>query len=1193
MADGLEMLMATGQGYQPLVTGAPPPRLTGMEGVPFLGSGGGPFQTLVGLGMTPFYQRMLGNVGMFPTGIGHDRNIADVMRHMQFVQLQQQAMRQAAETDRTTFMQTMQGMAALTGTPFGAQQQQAASTLVSGMVAAAPIMATIMPDFYDSLGGLRGSAAVLANRTMDAGRYRIDPLTGRMGVSDVTAGFTAQRLMNDLYSDQNISRMQGISAGRLGDLARQLQHRGMLAGAESEAGYAGFAPGSPFGETRRAVDYMHRFETEALGRSASAAGVDLSKGFEKLTATDLDKLMAQPDVGNRMRAFDSDRIKKSLQNYVDVIAAMKDIFGEAGQPNAPLPMLIQGLEALTAGSAHQIDPSRLNMIVRDVHNLSRNSGVSMNGVMMMQQHAAMRAQEIGVAPIFAASATNQALAWAGAYNAGGHGAHQAFGLMTSDQLRQLKANMIVNAAGSETGNRLAVLRRVSGLVGGFEQGTELAAIDAAVAAGRSDYEFGGETRTLRLSQEDLIRHLTTGTGQHGTSLDLTSRDVQNLLGQRNVNQEYIDRDGIQQITAKMQPGEITQKVISPAMLRVLTGDIAERLVTQGVSEPEAAKQALKLAQSVSDTAVKRIGKLSTAEFRGANHNLLIGNIIAQELQRTGAAEKLGLTGDDLNRFSVMTGETFHGAATEDLRNGPWSGVQNIVNWHALQNETIENRAIQNQWQARLESERQTALSPFGRGTSMQRFFEALRNSRPDDDAAFSRLMAETFGGVDTQKLSDALRKPMTDAVGMDAAITKKIEEIQKSTDPAQRAQLEEQLRRMQTEFRGQVTTAADIGTKFGYFSTPGITKDETKRAIRVDKEMQDTVSALTPVVIEADNAKRRAMYDRLWQSPGGTVARRMVDRFTQDMGNIAYGLVATPEMAHRMGDRAIELSERLTTDQDRLNSLALIYANGDISRLMLGDVALPAGEERDNMLKEVGAIRSRAEKIFKYVDEQHGAEAKPISQEEKDRLTTRQKAALDSLTNSGESSLRAIHKAFGINTGEQLTPDQMRVASMLGSGVSRSFARTALWSQEVLSKAAETAGTGTGNEGIDNLSYDYLSAMDAMRNGDASKMESFRAGFKGGDFAAFERALQFQHHTGLLNLNRGGGDQPVEVDLERMLENMRGGGDLMRASSAGGAAGPMQINGTMKGKLTVDIVNGTADLDATYGGARAFTQGGG
>src|SRR5476649_2789474 len=80
---------------------------------------------------------------------------------------------------------------------------------------------------------------------------------------------------------------------------------------------------------------------------------------------------------------------RSLKSYTAAIAAVRDLFGDNGRPNAPMRELIAGLEALTAGAVGQIDPGRLNGLVRNTYNLAKQTGIPLNNLMMMQQHGAM------------------------------------------------------------------------------------------------------------------------------------------------------------------------------------------------------------------------------------------------------------------------------------------------------------------------------------------------------------------------------------------------------------------------------------------------------------------------------------------------------------------------------------------------------------------------------------------------------------------------------------------------------------------------------------------------------------------------------------------------------------------------------------------------------------------------------------
>ena len=187
--------------------------MSGYEGVPGMNQGG-----LIGMAMqalvAPQLGSLMGQYGYAPMGVGHDRNTYDVMRNQQFTQAQQEAMRMASELDRDNYLQTFRGVAAMTGTPWGAQQQRASRQLADTATYMSPLLAEMFPEVLDQMGGMRGSATVMANRMMMGSRYRVDPITGRMGMSAQTVGDLTKQIYQYLYNLDDLANMGGISAGQ-------------------------------------------------------------------------------------------------------------------------------------------------------------------------------------------------------------------------------------------------------------------------------------------------------------------------------------------------------------------------------------------------------------------------------------------------------------------------------------------------------------------------------------------------------------------------------------------------------------------------------------------------------------------------------------------------------------------------------------------------------------------------------------------------------------------------------------------------------------------------------------------------------------------------------------------------------------------------------------------------------------------
>lgn len=848
MPQSTAMLTQMGMGYAPFAEGVPHTRRTGFEGVPFMNAQG-PMGMLAQMGLAPAFNRMMGQSGMVPMGVGHDQNVYDTIRNMNYTQMQMRTMQIAAESDRDSYMRTFRGLAAVTGTPFGAEQRRAAQSLSSAAVMAAPILSEMMPEFVDQMGGLRGSATVMARRMIDSGRYRVDPISGRMGMSAETTGELTNRLFRDLYSDENIANMHGVTAGQLGGLFEQLQMRGMVGSYASERGYGGFMPGDPRGQVRRAVDDLGRTDRgmEQLRAAADRRGVDLGRGLDALSGSDLDKLMSEPEVGGKLRAFDAERIKRSLQGYVQAVGAMRDIFGDMGHPNAPMQQIVQGLEAMTMGSMGQIDSGRLSMMVRQTYNLAKQTGVTIDNAMVLQQHAGQRAQQMGVEPIFGMHAAQGALGFGGAYRAQGHAAHTAWGAMTADQVQQLDANLRVQASGSNMANRMAVAMRLRDTVGGFEEGSEAGRYTAAISAGMNQFvDSRGRLRSVALSNDEFVRMMGTARGADGRSVNFSEGDVRDMLQQRDTNREFVDRYGLQSIVRRAQGTDELHPFVGNRMQETLTMRLRDNLVRQGVGHAEAFQQAREAARSISQNATRRMFQMSTQEFSStSDRNRAIGEIIEDELTSSGHGEVLrGLDGDQRTQFLQSTAERFYGHANRAIQGSMYRAFGNLQNVHRLTNEATHNEADRQQMQARFTAQLQDSMAPLGRGTVLSRAVDALQHARPDDPNAMMTVIAQAMGGVRTADINRALLRPMTQIRQQQEQVETLRTQISQTQDPTQRSQLMRQLDVAFRELNSQAKNVAEIGERYGMFADQGLSSEELRRTINSGHQLTRTTADL-------------------------------------------------------------------------------------------------------------------------------------------------------------------------------------------------------------------------------------------------------------------------------------------------------------------------------------------------------------
>lgn len=806
----LAPLTMVGADYRPLATGIRPQRRNPFEGLPGMGNGLG---AMAGMAAAPMIYRQFGQVGMMPMGVGHDQNFYDRLLDQQYTMQQMRAVQQAAEQDRVSMQQTMRGLAAITGTPWGHQQRQWAGSMTSAMVTASPFLVEAMPDLVDQMSGQRGSAAVMSRRLIDAGRYRVDPVTGRMGMSAESTSSVSRQMFQNMFAGDNFSQMQGFSAGQVGNLADELQRRGMMSTAATGPGSMGLRGDDVRGNVMRAYDDLRRFNPSAYRETQRASGVG---SMENLRPEDIDKLQLDPRVAERLRSFDATRMSQTLRSYTQAVAAIRDIFGDLGKPNAPMNELMAGLDALTLGSAHQMDPARAGTMVRNTYNLARQTGVPLENAMVLQQHAASRARDMGMEPIFGIQAAQGGLAFGGAYRAQGHAAHPAWGVFNADQMQQMDTNLRVQASGSNTANRMAVALRLADQVGGFAADSE---------AGRYVDSIRGGMGVQNVNQIDFFRMMTNATRARGGSAGITETDVMQMLGQRHDNRDVIQQRDIGNIVRRMQGPTEIQPFVGYQLESTLETRLAERFRRQGVAEPEANRRAATAARSISQNVTSQMFDLSTQEFGSQ----AVGGLLDRALAGAGVE---GFANDEERAtFGRQTADMFMGNANRAIQSSYLRDHGNLNNIHRLNNRTTLDETDRQRMQAQMTTDLQQSLTPLGRGTLLSRAVSGLQAQRPGDNQGALRVLAQTFGGVRMEDVNRSMLPHFQSVIDRQSRYEAIRDQLARETNPERRRELMNQSRVILGELDTQVQNLVRQGQNNGMFGSTTLGSDDVERAM--------------------------------------------------------------------------------------------------------------------------------------------------------------------------------------------------------------------------------------------------------------------------------------------------------------------------------------------------------------------------
>jgi len=450
----LMLLNQLAQGFAPVVTSPAPQMRTGFEDLPGFNQPG-----VMGFAMNqfvaPMLQNMMAKQGLVPGGLS-SQNILDYQEAQQYREDQKQILRDTSVRDEDSYYRTIRGAQALTGQPFNAPQRAAARRLASTAAGMSPTIAPIAPELIDALAGRTGSAAVMAMRMQQFNRFRVDPVTGLTGYSRESNIQEAEKVFDEMYAPDNMAAMRGMRAGQMGSMYGEMMRRGMV-GSDAR----------PFRERVQEATQDVLVSGDAADQQAVRAIVGGRPGdpvdFGKLDAAQMDELRGLEGVQGGLRSFNADATKKSLEGYIDAVTTMREIFGDAGVSNAPMSQLIQGLEALSQGTMTQIDPGSLNMMVRTTQQLAKQSGMTIDAAIMMQQQGATTLQNLGVERAFAPSVTQGAMAFGQAATQAGVGANPVWGLENMDFQRQLDQNLRASAVAAPTTNALGALGRFWGI----------------------------------------------------------------------------------------------------------------------------------------------------------------------------------------------------------------------------------------------------------------------------------------------------------------------------------------------------------------------------------------------------------------------------------------------------------------------------------------------------------------------------------------------------------------------------------------------------------------------------------------------------------------------------------------------------------------------------------------------------------
>jgi hypothetical protein len=689
-----------------------------------------------------------------PAQFSSGMNMYSQMKAGSALSNQSKAMGMASQRDQRAIYEMIEGSANLLGQPMGRRERQNANDVASYAASAMPFFAQINPDLVDKMAGVKGSATVMAQNMARGGRYAIDPVTGRRGYSAESAGEITKGVYDRLYSG-DASAMGGMTAGRAGALFDEAQRRGMMP-------------------------------------NSSGRGKGMKEIADQMGTT-ISEVSQMPDLDRKLRELDANKIASKLKGMSKAVNAMSEIFGEAGEPNAPMSQLVGAIETLTQANMQNIEPQKLARMVRNTSNVAKAAGIEMPEMFKLMGATAGMADRSGVNRAFVPGITNQAVA----ENQAGKnifGGAQVFGLPNADKLLNIDQQLNVQATRDyRTQDVASIARAVETFGVEPEKGSELAAVYAAIKDKDSggNYTYNGEKKNVY----DLNKQ-EGGINQFLAGSKVPISVIQSLNANRDANEALINKYDINTNIGRQGQTRLVTDELSMYNSTAVRSVMNDEALMKDVS-PELRTLLNSSAQEITDRTSEglfadNLGKDDLNDLKGLTQRNL--NKIIEE-------KGIKVTEADKKALAVMAGSIYE-SSDAYARNQKFEGGLPTMAYSMNKGKIREAQALKQE--ADITSQFEEGFGGMGKSSFLQRttdflrgagketkvedFMAAALNFQPKDQ--IKEMFAKDFD--DLQKSAEAFKGANGEQVKTDylrSAITINADEISKETDPEKKKKL--------------------------------------------------------------------------------------------------------------------------------------------------------------------------------------------------------------------------------------------------------------------------------------------------------------------------------------------------------------------------------------------------------------------
>ena len=313
--------------------------------------------------------------------------------------------------------------------------------------------------------------------------------------------------------------------------------------------------------------------------------------------------LMQSGLGGENKTADMMGLKKSLDDKLQAVVAMQEVFGGMGQPNAPIPKIMAALQSLTGGM-QQITGAQAKDLVRGLQSTADVTGVDMHRMSTLLNMNSQVLSAQGVNAAFAAPITQEQMLMRGAFNSSG--LPTAWGMLSADQLSGFYSRRLVGATKSSSANLLGLAQR---LMDGNQQitntaeGRQMKAMLDEMKSGNAGAELNSFAQLSQAQQQQLVM------GAFG----IQANAMQYLLNDPN-NMSAVFANRQQNVIAQMQQAEFFKNNKGAG-----TGALSAFI--QGASGEQLSR--------IYNKAVAKLGSLSNSELSEEERQKQLSTVIRE------------------------------------------------------------------------------------------------------------------------------------------------------------------------------------------------------------------------------------------------------------------------------------------------------------------------------------------------------------------------------------------------------------------------------------------------------------------------------------------------------------------------------------------------------------------------------------